>query len=203
VRGTLLLQNAIRMQAVAAANLRTYPRLGTISGYDPARPAVKVMLQPEQNETGWIPLGSIWAGNGWGLFAAPPVGIQVEVTYIDGNIEAGVVGLRYFSDQDQALAVPSGEFWLVHANGQFVKLTNDGKLTVSDGQGATITLNGDGTITSAATQWTHNGPVHITGNVQVDQTLTANTDVVGGGISLKNHKTTEVQPGTGLSGIPV
>jgi phage baseplate assembly protein V len=186
----------MRMHAVAAANLRAQPKLGTISGYDPARPAVKVQLQPDGSETGWIPLGSLWAGNGWGMFAAPPIGSQVEVTFIEGHPEAGVVGLRFFSDVDQALSVPSGEFWLVHAKGSFAKLTNDGKLTVSDGQGATITLNGDGSITIT-------GPVHFTDNVQIDKTLTANTDVVGGGISLKNHKTTQVQAGSGLSGPPV
>ena len=177
----------MRMHALAASNLRAQSKIGTISGYDPARPAVKVQLQPEGNETGWIPLGSLWAGNGWGMFAAPPIGGQVEVTFIEGHPEAGVVGLRFFSDVDQALSVPSGEFWLVHANGAFVKLTNDGKLTLADGQGATVSLNGDGTITSAATQWTHTGPVHFTDNVQVDKTLTANTDVVGGGKSLKTH----------------
>lgn len=203
MRGNLLLQNAIRTQAIAAANLRTFPRLGTISGYDPSRPAVKVMLQPEQNETGWIPLGSIWAGNGWGMFAAPPLGIQVEVTYIDGNIDAGVVGLRYFSDVDQAIAVQSGEFWLVHARGQFVKLTNDGKLTVSDGKGATVALNGDGTITSAATTWNHTGTLNVTGDVNVSDTLTATTDVVGGGKSLKTHQHSGVQTGGGESGPPV
>jgi phage baseplate assembly protein V len=164
---------------------------------------VKVQLQPEGNETGWLPLGSLWAGNGWGMFAAPPIGSQVEVQFIEGHPEAGVVGLHFFSDVDQALSVPSGEFWLVHANGASIKLTNDGKLTVSDGQGATVTLEGKGNITSAAKQWTHTGPVHFTDDVQVDKTLTANTDVIGGGISLKNHKTTQVQPGGGLSGPPV
>jgi phage baseplate assembly protein V len=183
-----MLQNAMRVQAIAAANLRTYPKLGTISGYDPARPAVKVQLQPEGNETGWIPLGSLWAGNGWGMFAAPAIGSQVEVTFIDGNNEAGVVGLHFFSDVDQALSVQSGEFWIVHGKGAFVKLTNDGKLTVSDGQGATIALNGDGTITSAANSWTHTGDVNVTGNVNVSKTMTATIDVVGGSKSVKGHE---------------
>jgi phage baseplate assembly protein V len=203
MRGNLLFQNMVRMHAVAAANLRADAKLGTISGYDPNRHAIKVMLQPEGNETGWIPLGSVWAGNGWGLFAAPQLGIQVEVTFVDGNNEAGVAGLRLFSDVEQAIAVQSGEFWLVHANGQFVKLTNDGKLTVSDGKGATVALNGDGTITSAATTWNHTGDVNVTGNVNVSETLTATTDVVGGGVSLKSHQHSGVQTGGGTSGPPV
>jgi phage baseplate assembly protein V len=202
-RNSQLLQNAVRMQAIATANLRSHPKIGTISGYDQSKHAVKVELQPAGNETGWIPLGALWVGNGWGMFCAPSLGTQVEVTFVDGNQEAGSANLRFFSNVEGALPAPSGEFWLVHKSGQSVKLTNDGKLTIDDAHGATVTLDGAGNIASQAKQWTHAGPVHFTDNVQVDKTLTANTDVIGGGISLKNHKTTLVQPGTGQSGPPV
>jgi phage baseplate assembly protein gpV len=198
----LLFQNAIRMHAVAAQNLHAKPKIGTISGYDPNRHAVKVLLQPEGNETGWIPLGALWVGNGWGMFAAPNLGTQVEVTFVDGNPEAGSANLRFFSNVEQALPVASGEFWLVHQSGAFFKLTSDGKATFSDGHGATVALNGDGTITSAAKSWTHTGDVNVTG------TVTATTDVVGGGKSLKTHPhlpgsyTAGSTPVTGNSGGP-
>ncbi|MDE1905304.1 MAG: hypothetical protein KGH75_02480 [Rhodospirillales bacterium] len=45
--------------------------------------------------------------------------------------------------------------------------------------------------------------VHITGNVQVDQTLTSTIDVVGGGKSLKTHVHSGVQSGTSNTGAPV
>ena len=41
------------------------------------------------------------------------------------------------------------------------------------------------------------------GDVTVESTLTAGTDVVGGGISLKNHVHSGVQPGAGNTGAPV
>lgn len=202
-------QNVLRKHAVAAANLRSHPKIGTISGYDPNKQAVKVLLQPEGNETGWIPLGSLWVGNGWGMVCAPNLGSQVEVTFLDGNDESGSANLRFFSNVEVGPSAPGGEFWLVHKLGQSIKLTNDGHLTLNDGHGATLVMNGDGTISITATQTTINGPLHITGNVQVDQTLTANTDVVGGGKSLKTHPhlpgsyVAGATPVTGNSGTPV
>jgi phage baseplate assembly protein V len=181
------LHNAVLGIAVKAQNLRSHPQIGTISGYDKNKQCVKVQLQPGGNETGWIPLGSVWVGNGWGAVFAPNLGTQVEVTFLDGNIESGSANLRFFSNVETGPAAPAGEMWLVHKNGQAFKVTNDGKLMITDGQGATITLDGAGNIVSQANQWTHTGPVHFTDNVQVDKTLTANTDVVGGGKSLKTH----------------
>lgn len=196
-------QNEIRKHALAVGNLRSHAKIGTISGYDPNKQAVKVLLQPEGNETGWIPLGSLWVGNDWGLVCAPKLGSQVEVSFVDGHPEAGSANLRFFSNKEVGPAAPAGEFWLVHSSGQSIKLTNDGKLTLNDGHGASIQLDGGGNIVSQATEWTHTGPVHFTDNVQVDKTLTANTDVFGGGKSLKTHVHTGVQTGGGNSGPPL
>lgn len=44
---------------------------------------------------------------------------------------------------------------------------------------------------------------HFTGDVNVDGTVTANTDVVGNGISLHDHLTSGVDPGSGTSGPPI
>lgn len=44
--------------------------------------------------------------------------------------------------------------------------------------------------------------LHVASDTTVDAELTASTDVVGGGISLKNHLTTNVMPGSALSGKP-
>lgn len=199
----------MRSIALQSANLRSHARIGTISGYDPSKQAVKVLLQPEAVETGWIPLGSVWVGNGWGAVFAPVMGSQVEVTFLDGHPESGSANLRFFSNLEAGPAAPAGELWLVHKKGQSFKLTNDGKLTISDGQGATLTLDGSGNIVSQATQWTHTGPVRFTDNVQVDKTLTATTDVMGGGKSLKTHPhlpgayNVGGTPVTGNGGVPV
>lgn len=46
------------------------------------------------------------------------------------------------------------------------------------------------------------GDVKITGKVEVTQTVTAQADVIGAGISLKEHVHSGVQPGGGSSGQP-
>ena len=122
-------------------------RIGIVDGYDPAHYAVTVRLQPENAPTGWIPVTSPWVGNGWGLFAPPSPGNVVDVHFQEGGKEAAFACLRFFSTVTRPLAVPAGEFWLVHATGAFVKLTNDGKLSLQDASGASLVLDNNGTAT--------------------------------------------------------
>lgn len=61
--------------------------------------------------------------------------------------------------------------------------------------GATTVLVSDGGVDIV-------GDVSISGNVTVSETLTANTDVVGGGKSLKDHRHTGVAAGGAQSGPP-
>lgn len=206
-----VIANAMRLQAQRALASVVSSRIGQITSYDPDTFTARVQLQPDSLLTGWLPIASPWIGNGWGLFAAPNIGDMVAVEYINGDLEAGTVVGRFWNLEDLPLSVPSGEFWIVHAQGGFFKLTNDGKVAFSDGNGATVTLNGDGTITSAASKWTHTGEMDIsgkvnitgdtaiTGNATVSQTLTATTDVLGGGISLKSHTHTSAAPGSPTS----
>lgn len=155
-------------------------RVGTVSSYDPVNYCVKVLIQPEGAETGWLPVTSPWIGNGWGFFAPPTPGDMVEIQFQEGHIDAGFVCLRFFNDSERPLTVSSGELWLIHKSGAFFKLLNSGAATFSDGQGATVTLNGDGTITSSAAQWSHTGPVNITGNTTINGTTTLNGPITQG-----------------------
>lgn len=89
-----------------------------------------------------------------------------------------------------------------------VKVEHQGDLTANTGGSATVDIAGDasvkvaGSITSQAASWTHTGPVTFTDNVQVDKTLTATTDVVGGGKSLKGHTHGGVASGTASTTAP-
>ena len=194
------LNNAMRLQAQRAAT-KTHSRLGIVTGYDPNKYAVKVSIQPEGIATGFIPLAAAWAGNGWGFFAPPSINDPVSVIFIDGELTAGYAECCFFNAALIPQAVPSGELWIVHAMGGYFKLTNDGKVSFNDGHGASFVMDGSGNINSAATQWTHTGAVefksgvHFDGNVQVDQTLTANTDVIGGGKHLATHVHADPQGG--------
>lgn len=197
------LQNAMRLQAQRAMADYICSRIGIVTSYDPDNFSVRVNIQPEQIISGWLPVASPWIGDGWGMFAAPNVGDMLVVEFIDGRIDAGMVIARFYNDEDRPLAVQSGEFWLVHKLGGFFKLLNTGAVAFSDGSGATLTLNGDGTISSQATQWTHRGPVTFLDDVQVDGTVTANSDVIGGGKSLKTHLHGGVASGGSNTGPPV
>lgn len=189
------LRNEMRKEALLALGSKARPRLGTVTSFDKSSWAVKVMVQPEEIETGWIPLKSIWGGNGWGIFAAPINGAQVEISFQEDHPEAGLCGDTLFSDEDRPLPAEGGELWIVHQSGAFWKLLNDGSLTFGDGQGAVVTLK-SGQITSSGA-WTH------TGNFTASGTITGQTDVVANGTSGHTHKHSGVQTGSGQTGTPV
>jgi phage baseplate assembly protein V len=190
------LRNAMLRQALRAMSNKVVSAIGEITSYDYENFCVRVKLQPDGIMTGWLPLASSWIGNGWGMFAAPNIGDLIAVEFIDGDLEGGVAIARFYNDNMRPLEVQSGEFWLVHKNGQSVKLTNDGALTIDDGQGATVALDGAGNIVSQAKQWNHTGDMNIDGNVGVSKVLTAQEDVVGGSISLVTHPHGDVQTGS-------
>ncbi len=208
-------QNAMRLQAQRAVAEMITSRIGTVKSYDPNEYIAKVQLQPDSLITGWLPVASSWMGNGWGMFCPPSPGDMVSVVFINGDLNAGYVESRFWNDEDRPVAVDSGECWLLHKSGAYFKLTNDGKASFSDGQGATVTLNGDGTITSQASNWSHTGPMSIDGNVSItgnetvsgnvncSGTVTGTTDVVGGGKSLKTHVHGGVQSGGSDTSPPV
>lgn len=170
------LLNTMRMQSAMQASMRASPRFGVISSYDPVNYCAKVRLQPEDLITGWLPVLSPWVGNGWGMFVPPSIGDMVQVNFEDNDHEAGFVSLSGYNDNARPLTVQSGEFWLVHKLGAFVKLTNDGKLTVTDKAGSTVILNGDGTGTASFT-----GGLTVNANTQINGTL-----IVSGNISDQN-----------------
>lgn len=172
------LQNLNKRDASLSMNGIGQTQLGLISSYDPNTYCVKVDLQPPVDEfgncaqTNWIPLGTIWAGNGWGMFAAPNIGDQVIVHPQEGCPEALMASLFLYSDEDRPLPVPSGEFWLVHQSGSAIKLTNDGKISISsateidiDAPSVNITMAG-GSVKNLVTEafqalfnsHTHNTP---------------------------------------------
>ncbi len=177
------LANAVRGQALALSNLRSFNRKGLVSGYDPARHAVKVTLQPEGYETGWMPLGAVWVGAQFGMLAGPTLGDMVEVSFEDGAHDAGAVGLRFFNDEDTPPQVPSGELWIVHASGASAKFTNDGALTFTDPSGVSLTL-------------ANSGLAILKGDLLVQGRVTATGEGVFKGHTVSAHTHSGVQSGT-------
>lgn len=80
----------------------------------------------------------------------------------------------------------------------------DGRMVIQALDGSTrISLGADSVLVKHPTLVKIDAPnAEFTGNVSVAQTLTAQTDVIGGGVSLKNHTHKGVQPGSGNTGTP-
>jgi hypothetical protein len=123
------------------------PRLATVSSVDPATYTARVIIQPEGVLSGWLPIASPWIGAGWGLACPPSAGDQVLVLCQEGESEHGIIVGRLWSTTATPPGAPVGELWLMHQSGSFLKLHNDGS------------------IESKAPSWTHNGDLHVTGNV--------------------------------------
>jgi phage baseplate assembly protein V len=183
--------NQMRLQAALAAGLVGRPRQGLVTSYDPDAYLVKVRLQPEDVETGWLPIETALAGAGWGIYAGPAVGDLATVLPLESDPEVGWVAGFLPNDQDPPPNVPSGEILLKHKAGAFVRFTNDGKVHIEAAAGI-----------ESVGPWTHQGTLHVTDEVTADKSVTATVDVIGGGKHLKTHTHGGVQAGAGTSGPP-
>ncbi|GJH22421.1 hypothetical protein CBA19CS22_37785 [Caballeronia novacaledonica] len=158
----------MRQQASLSSLDVSKPRTGLITSYDPNKHAVKVTIQPEGvDAAGWIPLGAVGVGNGFGVLCAPNIGDMVLIEFSEGNSRAPRIVGRFFSTVDIPPAVPSGETWIVHKSGSFMKFHNDGSIEVNAAAGATYT----------ATQHHFVGPVQMDNTLNVNQNVTSKADI--------------------------
>lgn len=145
----------MRFQAGLGQNGLTQPRLGIITSYNPSDATVKVKIQPENNDdpqgslSGWIPFATGFIG----LNAAPRIGDQAIVIFQEGNINCGMVVGVLYSDVDAPPAAPSGEWWLTHPSGSFIKIKNDGSIEIK------------------ATSVNIEGNLNVTGNISSTQNI--------------------------------
>ncbi|WP_416052747.1 phage baseplate assembly protein V [Cupriavidus basilensis] len=208
---------AIKQQAELQGMDVSKPRTGEIASYDPNKHAVKVILQPEGVEVaGWIPLGAVGIGNGFGVVCAPNLGDMVQVTFSEGNWRAPRVTGRFFSNTNAPPVVPAGDTWILHKAGQSMKFNGDG----------TIKVLSPVAITYQAQQHHFIGPVQMDGTLNVNQTIsgeggmqisgdngtgnastvTGNTNFVGQ-VSANGHRIDDSHKhvnsgGAGLGGVP-
>lgn len=180
--------NQMRLQSLMVQGSNLTVRIGIITSYDPDAYAAKATIQPDEIETGWLPIQALQAGNGWGVYAPPSEGDQVVLVFVQGDAESGVILGALPSDEDRPPPVPQGEVWVVSEGAeQFLKLTADG--IKSKGSWA---HEGEFAVTGPVTI---DGDTTSTGDLTADGTLTGTTDVVGGGKHLKTHTHGGVQSG--------
>lgn len=182
MNGHAQLAQAIRAQGQAPGYANSLPRQATISSYDPSTHAVKVLLQPENIESNWMPLGAIGVGNGWGIVSGPQIGDQVHVSFAEGDFHSGIIVGRVFSTAATAPAVPSGEFWLVHSSGSLLKFLNNGDVQLTTSRDLLVNAGRDVTVVGARNfSGTFSGYAHVT--AAIEMTFSAPTINLNGAIN--------------------
>lgn len=163
----------------AAANL-AQPRTGLVTSYDPDRYAVKVEIQPENVETGWLPILTLMSGQGWGVYFGPSKGDQALVIFLEGDGLAGVCVGFLPSDEDVPPRVEAGEIILAHKSESFIR------------------LEAGGVIRSKGT-WEHEGPITATEEITA---RSEGTSALLGALldAYLAHRHTGVQTGGGSTG---
>jgi len=122
--------NLVKGVAGGMDGLAGAARFGLVASFDPAAYAARVLIQPENVLSGWLPVLSTWVGAGWGLAAPLTPGAQVLVIAQEGDSEQGVIIGAVWSAVDTPMAAPAGELWLQHQSGSFIKLHNDGSIAL-------------------------------------------------------------------------
>lgn len=122
--------NALKLYAHDMDQAQGRPRFATVVSVDTKTATARVMLQPENVLTGWLPVLSAWTGAGWGMICLPSPGDQVFVIGQEGDADNGVIIGSGFSAKRTPPQAPAGELWLVHSKGTSLKLTNDGSIQI-------------------------------------------------------------------------
>ena len=125
------LMNAMKLQSAAQDATGAQPRFAVVSSIDPKTMTARVLLQPEQVLTGWLPVLSPWVGDGWVLCAPPSPGDQVLIIPQEGEAASGaVLAASWSSAANPPEPVAVGEIWLRHRTGTSLRLSNDGTVRV-------------------------------------------------------------------------
>jgi len=168
----------------------TQTKYGQISAYNPNDYTVKVLVMPTLQETGFIPLSAAWVGNNFGAVFGPGIGDSVRLDFMDGHVEATVVGARFFNNGARPPVVQSGQAAIVDSKGSYVKLNNDGTISFNAATGMyfsaqTIAMQATQTIgIIAGAQITNSAP-----EVEVDGQMTQGQGPQGGNATLNGPVT--------------
>lgn len=186
--------------ATLARLLENLIRFGTIAEVDEA--AARVKVTTGTLTTAWLPWLAPRAGadREWN---PPTQGEQVILLSPSGQLANGVVITGLFSDLIPANGDRPGLHRCTYRDGAVIEYDSIAHhlraILPEDGTAEWECLGG----ISIKGPITHHGDYTQTGNQTVTGKVTVSQDVIAAGISLKDHKTTGVMPGSGQSGVPV
>ncbi len=146
------LLNSMRFQSGIGQNLYANTRIGIVTSYDQSNATVTCTVQPEDEDnqaggqTGSIPIATPFIGQ----LGAPKIGDQVVITFQEGDLNNGIVIGKIYSSADVPPPVPSGEWWITHTSGSFIKIKNNGDIEISAAQNAKINADTKVSITASS-----------------------------------------------------
>jgi phage baseplate assembly protein V len=115
------------MQSVSALRVN---QKAVVTSYDPLTHMAKVRLEPQDLESGWLQVGTLAIGNGFGFSCGLTPGDEVIVAFEGGDINSGVVVAALFNGQERPVKTEPGEFKVVHKSGSYFKFFNDGTVEI-------------------------------------------------------------------------
>lgn len=168
-------------------------RDGVVTEVDHA--AALCRVRSGEMQTDFIPWMTTAAGK-VRVWLPPSVGEQVQLLCIDGDLANAVALPGLFSATFPAPSSNADLMLIQFADGAtFAYDSAAHALAANLPAGGTVSIVADGGVHIA-------GPVSIEGNVSITGKAEVSEDVTGGGVSLKQHKHSAVQPGGGTSGPP-
>jgi phage baseplate assembly protein gpV len=167
------LLNQMFLTANRYNNTIGYVKLGLVSDSNPNTSQIKVLLQPEGTETGWIPYSTPWIG--W--FAPPNAGDHVMVHFQEGVKDVPLAAtLLYWVQAQPPAGVALGEALWQHSSGASIKLNNDGQVVITGKPDVIINTDGDLTATVGGDLNANvTGDAEATIGGTLDATVTGNT----------------------------
>lgn len=141
-------------------------------------------------------------------WSAPSIGEQVLLLSPGGDTHGAIALRGVYSDAFPAPSNAATKHLIRFLDGAVIEYDHEAhalSATLPAGGAATITADGGITLNGPLTvngESTFNGHAQVNDDLDVSGTATAESDVIGGGISLKNHKHGGVQAGGSLTGAP-
>lgn len=182
---------------------------GHVASYDPKLHRIRAMVPSLRDDgdtavlTGWMPLGTVGVGDGYGVQIAPVGGAtleqptkgeQVKISVIDDGIGTALGAHLAYTEQQKPpfTDLEPGTFAIKDKMGTYFRSRKDGTLEVSVAKDQKIDITGDSTITlKGKSSLTADGDVNVTAKGAVN-IKGASGDVVVAGVSLVHH--THSQP---------
>ncbi len=141
--------NGIKSHAAAGDARQGVNRWGVVTSVDPTRPAVKVTIQPEGVQSGWLPVAQSGAGASMTAVVIPDVGMNallvpdlgdgghyIVVGFAHSDVSvipvvpAGLPGTLNGSPSTAQTPWQAGEAGFVHKSGSVLRMCSDGTVYV-------------------------------------------------------------------------